>query len=301
MKACDFLGPSHRTSFSFARRYQALGRLEIRRTSPFPGEPSWTLAVFSDPGGTRTTRPPYGGRARPPTWQRLRLPAGEAISGLDSTALALAVYASPGRLPEARRKTRFPLRARLCGAGLVTRRVPPKGFWFPFPPSQAYPDTMPTGHHAISPGCPGGPDSANPPNPGESHAHRLTAGNSPGMELAKRTSRPTAAARTSAIEPCPRIHRVYRRISAPTGLGGETSSRCVPLGRLARNLASTFSERNSKYLKPLRANPRRAGQPASERGRPSFSRILGRFSPNCSSPYVGPSAIIAGVGAAKWM
>jgi len=50
--------------------------------------------VFWDPGGTRATRP-KGGLTRPPEWRNRRLPAGEAISGLNGTAWALAVYASP--------------------------------------------------------------------------------------------------------------------------------------------------------------------------------------------------------------
>ena len=51
------------------------------------------------------------------------------ISGLNHTAFDLAVYASQCRLP-APRKTRFRLLARLCRTGLVTRRVPMKGFTF---------------------------------------------------------------------------------------------------------------------------------------------------------------------------
>ena len=120
MKACDFLGPSRRASLSCAWRYHpvrlssSLPRgptpagglelwawqlrangygLEIRRTSQVPGEPWCVYALFSDPGGISTTRP-YGGLTRPPTWQNRGLPAGEAISGLHSTASALAVYAS---------------------------------------------------------------------------------------------------------------------------------------------------------------------------------------------------------------
>lgn len=63
------------------------------RASQVPGELSCAYALLSDPGGTRATRL-YGGLTRPPKWQRRRLPAGEAISGLNHTALALAVYAS---------------------------------------------------------------------------------------------------------------------------------------------------------------------------------------------------------------
>jgi len=47
-----------------------------RRASQVPGEPLYADAVFLDPGGTRATRPQYGGQARPPAWQHRRLPAG---------------------------------------------------------------------------------------------------------------------------------------------------------------------------------------------------------------------------------
>jgi hypothetical protein len=64
-----------------------------RRASQVPGEPSCAYAMFLDPGGIGTTRP-YSGPTRPPIRQSRRLPAGEAISGLNSTASALTVYAS---------------------------------------------------------------------------------------------------------------------------------------------------------------------------------------------------------------
>jgi hypothetical protein len=48
-------------------------------------------------------------RAWPPLWQRRRLSAGKALSGLDSTASALAVYASPPGSP--------PQGARLASGG----------------------------------------------------------------------------------------------------------------------------------------------------------------------------------------
>jgi hypothetical protein len=50
------------------------------------------------------------------------------LSRLNSTALALAVYASPSPLRCRRRKTRFRLLARLYRVGLVTHRIPLKGF-----------------------------------------------------------------------------------------------------------------------------------------------------------------------------
>ena len=50
------------------------------------------------------------------------------ISGLNSTAWALAVYASSAPLRCRRPKTRFRLLARLYRVGLATHRVPTKGF-----------------------------------------------------------------------------------------------------------------------------------------------------------------------------
>ena len=50
------------------------------------------------------------------------------LSGLNSTALVLAVYASPSPLRCRRRKTRFRWLARPCRVGLATHRVATKGF-----------------------------------------------------------------------------------------------------------------------------------------------------------------------------
>src|SRR5213078_2971625 len=50
------------------------------------------------------------------------------LSRLNSTALALAVYASSSPLRCRRRKTRFRWLARPCRVGLATHRVPTKGF-----------------------------------------------------------------------------------------------------------------------------------------------------------------------------
>ena len=61
------------------------------------------------------------------------------ISGLNHTARSLAVYASQCRVTPAPRKTRFRLLARLCRAGLVTRKVPSKGFRLSLPPFPSFP------------------------------------------------------------------------------------------------------------------------------------------------------------------
>ena len=65
------------------------------------------------------------------------------ISGLNHTARSLAVYASQRRVTPAPRKTRFRLLARLCRAGLVTRRVPTKGFRVTsLPPFPSFPGAL---------------------------------------------------------------------------------------------------------------------------------------------------------------
>ena len=125
MEHSDFLGPFRRASLSFAWRYH-VSRSPFRssqperwlkagssvsrspqpasarggvRTSQVPGDSLCAYALFSDPGGTDTS----GRRevpTRPPLRKRRRLPTTMRISGLHSTALALAVYASPGVLTQ---------------------------------------------------------------------------------------------------------------------------------------------------------------------------------------------------------
>ena len=63
-----------------------------------------------------------------PARNTAKAPLDAVISELNAKASALAVYASSAGLLRARRKTRFWLLAKLYQAGLVTRRVPTKGF-----------------------------------------------------------------------------------------------------------------------------------------------------------------------------
>jgi len=95
-------------------------------TSQVPGESSCAYAVFFDPGRTDTSGHTTES-ARPPYWQRRRLPRIYRLSRLNRTACALAVYASPWGLlhPDARLASRC---CPLYGTGLVTRRIPTKGF-----------------------------------------------------------------------------------------------------------------------------------------------------------------------------
>jgi hypothetical protein len=76
---------------------QLPGRLLSRgssRASQVPGEPWCAYAVFSDPGGTGATRPAIRWSGTVPDVAKPRTTRGCAISGLNSTASALAVYAS---------------------------------------------------------------------------------------------------------------------------------------------------------------------------------------------------------------
>jgi len=153
MKCSDFLRPSRRASLSFAWRYHAvcpsLRSLRTRHETaglgliirnPLPevthgddsGSPRFleiplvpSLCSTTTAGPTRQAirRSRHGPCFR----QQQRLTAISHFSGLHHRALALAVYASPSGLPaaDARLASRcWPL----CGAGLITCRIPSKGF-----------------------------------------------------------------------------------------------------------------------------------------------------------------------------
>jgi hypothetical protein len=146
--------PSRHTSFWFAWRYRPVRLFSSLRSGPPPAwgqelsglaAPTPTLVETEWQGlpgsqGTlvdlcrvlrpRPDRPPLarnGAPVLPPCCPRRRLQR-VVLSRLNSTASALAVYASSSPLRCRRRKTRFRWLARPCRAGLVTRRVPTKGF-----------------------------------------------------------------------------------------------------------------------------------------------------------------------------
>jgi hypothetical protein len=79
------------------------------------------------PRPDRTHLATDGAPLLPPLCQRRGLQR-VVLSGLNSTASALAVYASSSPLRCRRRKTRFRWLAKPCRVGLVTHRVPMKGF-----------------------------------------------------------------------------------------------------------------------------------------------------------------------------
>jgi hypothetical protein len=110
------------------------------RNSQVPGEPCCAFAMFSDPGGTPASRL-TDAAARPPLATRRRLPArdnfGAQSHGFGTGCLRFARWVT-----RTGRKTRFRVLAKLSRVGLVTRRVPSKGFrgnrYISFPLSQAF-------------------------------------------------------------------------------------------------------------------------------------------------------------------
>jgi len=71
-----------------------------RQVSQVPVRPLWTFAVFLDPGGSAVSGLDCWRRAaRPPLTPMRGQPSTNRISGLDSTAYVLAVYASPDGSP----------------------------------------------------------------------------------------------------------------------------------------------------------------------------------------------------------
>src|SRR6516162_9626485 len=99
------------------------------RTQDLPG--SWgtpcPYALFFDPGRTEHARP-LRRVGMAPAMTTAKAPARFQLSRLNRTALGLAVYASPRAVTRTRRKTRFRPLAKRYRTGLVTRRVPSKGF-----------------------------------------------------------------------------------------------------------------------------------------------------------------------------
>ena len=101
-------------------------RLETIRVSQVPGAPWCVYALFFDPGGTE---PPGLTviRRGPRDVQDEGSPRVNQISGLNGTALTLAVYASQWLLP-APTQDSLPAAGQLYRVGLSTHRVPTKGF-----------------------------------------------------------------------------------------------------------------------------------------------------------------------------
>jgi hypothetical protein len=102
-------------------------RRETFRTSQVPGEPFCPYALFSDPGRTASTRPVmvprHGPRYVHNEGSHDKESFGAQWHGLGTHCLRFVRWVA-----HTGRQTRFRLRAKLCRAGLVTRRVLTKGF-----------------------------------------------------------------------------------------------------------------------------------------------------------------------------
>ena len=74
--------------------------IQAETTGPpkFLGNPSVPMPCSSTPAGSVASGP-YDAPTWPPLMKRAKAPATKTLSRLHHTALALAVYASPGRLP----------------------------------------------------------------------------------------------------------------------------------------------------------------------------------------------------------
>ena len=97
------------------------------QVSQVPGEPCCRHARVLDPGGTTTP-----GQVRcsdaAPVWHKYVGSREPYISRLNSRALPTRCLRFVPRITPGSRKTRFRLLARLYRVGLVTHRVPVKGF-----------------------------------------------------------------------------------------------------------------------------------------------------------------------------
>jgi hypothetical protein len=96
------------------------------RISCVPEEPPCALALLSDPGRSDGIRPLRCPDAAP-TASTAEAPACIAFEA-QSHGFGTGCLRFAGRVTPTPRKTRFRLPAKLFRAGLVTRRVPPKGF-----------------------------------------------------------------------------------------------------------------------------------------------------------------------------
>ena len=108
--------------------------VETAGSPTFLGNPHCALALLYDPGGTGASGP-CDAPARPPLCPRRRLPRLASFEA-QSHGFGTGCLRFAGRVAPTPRKTRFRLLARLFRTGLVTRRVPSKGF-------EVYPTSQP--------------------------------------------------------------------------------------------------------------------------------------------------------------
>lgn len=103
-----------------------LERMETSGVPRFLENPDMLLPCSSTPAGP--THQALTMHRRGPRSRNDRGSQRKVISGLNRTASALAVYASSRPVTRPRRKTRFRVLAKLSRAGLITRRIPTRGF-----------------------------------------------------------------------------------------------------------------------------------------------------------------------------
>ena len=121
--------------------YREVTRMEAFRTSQVPGEPLCSCAVFSDPGGTDASGA-WTSSVQPPLCPQRRLPRQPTFRGSmarpQNSLCTLRAAGCPANTQHS-----LPAAGQLCRVGLVTHRVPTKGFSFVslhrFPLSQALP------------------------------------------------------------------------------------------------------------------------------------------------------------------
>jgi hypothetical protein len=101
--------------------------VEMAGSPRFLGNPCVPMPCSQTPVGSRTPGH-YGASTWPPTLERRRLLTRRKISGLNRTALGLAVYASSWRSPDTTQDSLPAARPSLAGRDLGTRRVAMKGF-----------------------------------------------------------------------------------------------------------------------------------------------------------------------------
>ena len=101
--------------------------VEMAGSPRFLGNPCVPMPCSWTPVGPRT--PGHCGASTwPPLVSTTKAPAMNKVSGLDRTALGLAVYASSWRLPDTTQNSLPAAWPSLAGREFVTRRVAMKGF-----------------------------------------------------------------------------------------------------------------------------------------------------------------------------
>ena len=118
-------GPWHPTAgLGFVIPVPTAGNFAWRSTGPprFPENPPVPMPCSSTPAGPRAPGT-CGLSTWPPLRQRRRLPTTVVLSGLNSTASGLAVYASSGRFLRTATQDSLPVVCQTLPGGIRTRRI----------------------------------------------------------------------------------------------------------------------------------------------------------------------------------